>query len=157
MTPLWTAQPTATPTFFQVVEAAFCGQTTVLKGRSVQKTSKTAKILFLHAETTKRELTKIFFLAWQWWWYFLIELSRYQRKLCVWQKWLSDIVSCTLEKWGTIWRESFEFRKQPLLLASFCTNFGYKTRMGAYLSQLLFAYIGNLFLRCNGKESSFTS
>ena len=53
--------------------------------------------------------------------------------------------------------ESFKFRKQPLLLASFCTNFGYKTRMGAYLSQLLFAYIGNLFLRFNGKESSFTS
>lgn len=49
------------PPFFQVVEAAFCGQTTALKGRSVQKTSETAKILFLHAETTKRELTKIFF------------------------------------------------------------------------------------------------
>ena len=144
------------PPFFQVVEAAFCGQTTALKGRSVQKTSETAKILFLHAETTKRELTKIFFsnltvvvVFFNW----IVKISEKTLCLAEMTKWY-----CFMHTWKMRDNlESFEFRKQPLLLASFCTNFGYKTRMGAYLSQLLFAYIGNLFLRFNGKESSFTS
>ena len=53
------------PPFFQVVEAAFCGQTTALKGRSVQKNtrSETAKILFLHGNNKKRTDKDFFFCS----------------------------------------------------------------------------------------------
>lgn len=49
------------PPFFQVVEAAFCGQTTALKGRSVQKNKRNCKDSFPPRGNNKKRTDKDFF------------------------------------------------------------------------------------------------
>ena len=145
------------PPFFSSSRSSLLWTDYCSKGKKCAKNKRNCKDSFPPRGNNKKRTDKDFFFSnltvvvvfFNW----IVKISEKTLCLAEMTKWY-----CFMYTWKMRDNlESFEFRKQPLLLASFCTNFGYKTRMGAYLSQLLFAYIGNLFLRFNGKESSFTS